>query len=138
MSTLILTKISNVKSANSRILNNGRSVFNYFINSSLTSTNLVRCFAAGPPVPGGAKVFKRDKTHMNIGTIGHVDHGKTTLTSAITKILARQKLAKVKEYDEIDNAPEERKRGITINTGLLYKFKMMKCLLNSFTNLSPC
>lgn len=55
---------------------------------------------------------------MNIGTIGHVDHGKTTLTSAITKVLAKQKLAKVKEYDEIDNAPEEKKRGITINTGM--------------------
>ncbi|XP_017486507.1 PREDICTED: elongation factor Tu-like [Rhagoletis zephyria] len=61
-------------------------------------------------------MFKRDKPHMNIGTIGHVDHGKTTLTSAITKVLAKQKLAKVKEYDEIDNAPEEKKRGITINT----------------------
>lgn len=55
---------------------------------------------------------------MNIGTIGHVDHGKTTLTSAITRVLAERKLAKIKEYDEIDNAPEEKKRGITINTGL--------------------
>lgn len=64
-------------------------------------------------------MFKRDKPHMNIGTIGHVDHGKTTLTSAITKVLAKQKLAKIKEYDEIDNAPEEKKRGITINTGKL-------------------
>ena len=78
-----------------------------------------RCLSsAGPPMPGGAKLYKRDKPHMNIGTIGHVDHGKTTLTSAITKVLAEKKLAKVKEYDEIDNAPEERKRGITINTGL--------------------
>ncbi|XP_054152952.1 elongation factor Tu-like [Oppia nitens] len=76
-----------------------------------------RCLSsAGPPIPGGPKLFKRDKPHMNIGTIGHVDHGKTTLTSAITKVLAEKKLAKVKEYDEIDNAPEERKRGITINT----------------------
>ena len=77
----------------------------------------VRCLA-GPTMPGGPVIFKRDKPHMNIGTIGHVDHGKTTLTSAITKVLAEKKLAKVKEYDEIDNAPEEKKRGITINTGL--------------------
>jgi elongation factor Tu len=69
-------------------------------------------------MPGGPKLYKRDKPHMNIGTIGHVDHGKTTLTSAITKVLAQKKLAKVKEYEEIDNAPEEKKRGITINTGL--------------------
>jgi len=84
-----------------------------------SNLTLVRCLAAPPGPPGapGSKIFKRDKPHMNIGTIGHVDHGKTTLTSAITKVLAKQKLAKVKEYDEIDNAPEERKRGITINTG---------------------
>lgn len=70
-----------------------------------------------PPKPGaGAKTFKRDKPHCNVGTIGHVDHGKTTLTAAITKILAKKKLAKVKSYDDIDNAPEERKRGITINS----------------------
>lgn len=61
------------------------------------------------------KVFKREKPHCNIGTIGHVDHGKTTLTAAITKVLAEKKLAKVKRYDEIDNAPEEQARGITIN-----------------------
>ncbi len=78
-----------------------------------------RCMASAAPVmPGGPKLYKRDKPHMNIGTIGHVDHGKTTLTSAITKVLAQKKLAKVKEYEEIDNAPEEKKRGITINTGL--------------------
>lgn len=74
---------------------------------------------AGPPKPpgvGGAKVFKRDKPHCNVGTIGHVDHGKTTLTAAITKLLAKKKLAKVKSYEDIDNAPEERKRGITINS----------------------
>lgn len=61
------------------------------------------------------QVYKRDKPHCNIGTIGHVDHGKTTLTAAITKVLADKALAKVKLYDEIDNAPEERARGITIN-----------------------
>lgn len=61
------------------------------------------------------KVYQRDKPHCNIGTIGHVDHGKTTLTAAITKVLAEKALASVKRYDEIDNAPEERARGITIN-----------------------
>lgn len=59
--------------------------------------------------------FERTKTHVNIGTIGHVDHGKTTLTAAITKILADKGLAKAMAYDEIDNAPEERERGVTIN-----------------------
>lgn len=61
------------------------------------------------------EVFKRDKPHINIGTIGHVDHGKTTLTAAITKVLAEKKLATFKDYASIDNAPEERNRGITIN-----------------------
>ncbi|MCM8782183.1 MAG: elongation factor Tu [Candidatus Omnitrophica bacterium] len=59
--------------------------------------------------------FERTKPHVNIGTIGHVDHGKTTLTSAITKVLARQGLAQEKNYEEIDNAPEEKERGVTIN-----------------------
>ena len=59
--------------------------------------------------------FERNKTHVNIGTIGHVDHGKTTLTAAITHILAKKGLAKAKRYDEIDNAPEEKERGVTIN-----------------------
>lgn len=61
------------------------------------------------------KVFERSKPHCNVGTIGHVDHGKTTLTAAITKVLAEQKLAKERQYAEIDNAPEEKARGITIN-----------------------
>jgi len=60
--------------------------------------------------------FERNKPHVNIGTIGHVDHGKTTLTAAITMYLANKGLASVKKYDEIDNAPEEKARGITINT----------------------
>lgn len=60
--------------------------------------------------------FERTKPHVNIGTIGHVDHGKTTLTAAITKVLALSGNAEVKAYDQIDNAPEERARGITINT----------------------
>ena len=59
--------------------------------------------------------FERTKPHVNIGTIGHVDHGKTTLTSAITKVLAKKGLAQEKTFDQIDNAPEEKKRGITIN-----------------------
>ena len=60
--------------------------------------------------------FNRSKPHVNIGTIGHVDHGKTTLTSAITSVLSEQGLAQKKDYDSIDNAPEEKERGITINT----------------------
>ena len=60
--------------------------------------------------------FARTKPHVNIGTIGHVDHGKTTLTAAITKVLAKKGLSEVKTFDQIDNAPEERERGITINT----------------------
>jgi elongation factor Tu len=62
------------------------------------------------------ETFKRDKPHVNVGTIGHVDHGKTTLTAAITSILASKGLATAKKYDEIDGAPEEKERGITINT----------------------
>ena len=60
--------------------------------------------------------FKRDKPHLNVGTIGHVDHGKTTLTAAITYVLNKRGLAEVKNYDDIDGAPEEKERGITINT----------------------
>ena len=60
--------------------------------------------------------FERTKPHVNIGTIGHVDHGKTTLTSAITKVLAQQGTAKAMDYSQIDGAPEEKARGITINT----------------------
>ena len=60
--------------------------------------------------------FERTKPHVNIGTIGHVDHGKTTLTAAITKVLAGKGLAEIKDFDAIDNAPEEKERGITINT----------------------
>jgi len=60
--------------------------------------------------------FERTKPHVNVGTIGHVDHGKTTLTAAITTILAKKGFAEAKKYDDIDNAPEEKERGITINT----------------------
>ena len=62
------------------------------------------------------ETFKRDKPHVNIGTIGHVDHGKTTLTAAITTVLAKKGLSELKSFDQIDNAPEEKERGITINT----------------------
>lgn len=61
-------------------------------------------------------VFQRGKPHLNVGTIGHVDHGKTTLTAAITAVLSKKGYAKVRAFDEIDNAPEERERGITIST----------------------
>ena len=60
--------------------------------------------------------FNRSKPHCNIGTIGHVDHGKTTLTAAITKVLAEAGGAKFVAYDQIDKAPEEKERGITIST----------------------
>src|SRR4026209_1310196 len=62
------------------------------------------------------ETFKRDKPHVNVGTIGHVDHGKTTLTAAITTILSKQGFAEANRYDQIDAAPEEKERGITINT----------------------
>ena len=62
------------------------------------------------------ETFKRDKPHVNVGTIGHIDHGKTTLTAAITSILSAKGLAEIRKYDEIDAAPEEKERGITINT----------------------
>ncbi|HKM93193.1 MAG TPA: elongation factor Tu [Prolixibacteraceae bacterium] len=62
------------------------------------------------------QTFVRDKDHVNIGTIGHVDHGKTTLTAAITMVLAKKGFCEIKSFDSIDNAPEEKERGITINT----------------------
>ena len=62
------------------------------------------------------ETFVRTKPHVNIGTIGHVDHGKTTLTAAITYVLAAKGLAKKTDYASIDAAPEEKERGITINT----------------------
>ena len=60
--------------------------------------------------------FERNKPHVYIGTIGHVDHGKTTLTAAITNVLAKKGQAQAQDYGDIDGAPEERERGITINT----------------------
>src|SRR5206468_611976 len=75
----------------------------------------------GPSIRGGSGLkmgkqrFERTKPHINIGTIGHVDHGKTSLTAAITQVLAAQGLADYTPYDKIDCAPEERERGVTIN-----------------------
>ena len=60
--------------------------------------------------------YERTKPHVNVGTIGHVDHGKTTLTAAITSVLAKSGGAEIRSFDSIDNAPEERERGITIAT----------------------
>ena len=62
------------------------------------------------------EIYDRSKPHVNIGTIGHVDHGKTTLTAAITNVLAKEGFAKVRDFSSIDAAPEEKERGITINT----------------------
>jgi elongation factor Tu len=62
------------------------------------------------------KKFERNKPHVNVGTIGHVDHGKTTLTAAITQHLASKGLSEMRSFDSIDNAPEEKERGITIAT----------------------
>src|SRR6186713_677037 len=62
------------------------------------------------------EAFKRDKPHVNVGTIGHVDHGKTTLTAAITTVLSKKGHAEARAYDSIDKSPEEKERGITINT----------------------
>ena len=67
----------------------------------------------------GFAKYNRDKPHINVGTIGHIDHGKTTLTSAITKYLSKKAMAKYMEYGMIDRAPEEKARGITINTATL-------------------
>ena len=76
--------------------------------------------------------FDRSKPHVNIGTIGHVDHGKTTLTAAITKVMAESGGAEFQAYDQIDKAPEERARGITISTAHV---EYETCLL--YTSPSP-
>lgn len=88
------------------------SFFNNSPSCSKVGVTSVRHYA-GPA--SAKKVYKREKPHLNIGTIGHVDHGKTTLTSAITKYLAGMKRAKFLKYADIDNAPTERSRGVTIN-----------------------
>jgi len=83
------------------------SIARQVANSQIIIRGSKRCFAIG--------TYKRNKPHMNLGTIGHVDHGKTTLTAAITRVLAEEGGATFKGYDQIDRAPEEKKRGITIN-----------------------
>ena len=87
------------------------------LRCAITAWNLPARNISTTSVLAEKEVFKRDKPHCNIGTIGHVDHGKTTLTAAITKVLSKRdkKLAKFRDYAAIDNAPEERNRGITIN-----------------------
>jgi elongation factor Tu len=86
------------------------------VNTNLAIINKQKCKQLLKTSKMAKETFKRDKPHVNVGTIGHVDHGKTTLTAAITAILASQGLAEAKKYDEIDGAPEEKERGITINT----------------------
>ena len=109
-----------------KVCSNARFLFVGTNRNLIDSLRVVtRLYATEPkvvpkkPGPGGAgakKTYSREKPHINVGTIGHVDHGKTTLTAAITKVLAEKKLAKVKSYEDIDNAPQERQRGITINS----------------------
>ncbi len=81
-----------------------------------TSKALFRKFQTLLVLKMAKEVFDRSKPHVNVGTIGHVDHGKTTLTAAITTVLANKGLAEKRDFSSIDNAPEERERGITINT----------------------
>ena len=95
------------------------ALFNKDILNNLNRTFSLCSYLTQKPAAGGKETFKRDKPYINIGTIGHVDHGKTTLTAAITKILADQNKAKFRKYEDIDNAPEEKKRGITINAAVV-------------------
>ena len=83
-----------------------------------TCVSAYMCQKPGPPGTGKA-TYKRDKPHMNIGTIGHVDHGKTTLTAAITKVLSETKQASFMKYEDIDKSPDEKARGITINATVI-------------------
>jgi len=94
-------------------------VFNPMVRSSgqiWTVGHIGRCMSsATKPSGDNKKPLVERKPHCNVGTIGHIDHGKTTLTSAITKVLERNGLSKFIHYDQIDKAPEEKARGITIN-----------------------
>ncbi|KAK7203493.1 elongation factor Tu GTP binding domain-containing protein [Myxozyma melibiosi] len=81
-----------------------------------TASKVETCSTVRPSLARGMATFSRDKPHVNIGTIGHVDHGKTTLTAAITKVLSTKGFADFKDYSSIDRAPEERARGITISS----------------------
>merc|ERR1712226_98270 len=121
MSTSLIFRLCGSNALKSSVLTANKSfISNKFINSRWISISA--CRFAGPPMPpgaGGKKAFIRDKPHINIGTIGHVDHGKTTLTAAITKVLSEDKKASFKAYDEIDKAPEEKARGITISAAVV-------------------
>jgi len=91
----------------------------YHINYHLIKSNgshYARIELCGTRRKMAAEKFERNKPHVNVGTIGHVDHGKTTLTAAITTVLAKKGMAAAKKFDDIDNAPEEKERGITIAT----------------------
>ena len=81
--------------------------------------------------------FVRTKPHVNIGTIGHVDHGKTTLTAAITLVLSKQGYSQqeVRSFDSIDNAPEEKERGITINTAHTLSMRLRIVTMHTLTAL---
>ncbi|PWZ58552.1 Elongation factor Tu, mitochondrial [Zea mays] len=93
-----------------------------YVPSALPDAPAAAAAPAQPPPTAGTlwarsmATFTRTKPHVNVGTIGHVDHGKTTLTAAITKVLAEAGKAKAVAFDEIDKAPEEKARGITIAT----------------------
>jgi hypothetical protein len=100
-----------LRQSGSALLRSARSTTNIPSSTSVSAYfqwNGIRSLAAG--------AFVRDKPHVNIGTIGHVDHGKTTLTQAITKVLSDKGWCKSMSYEEIDRAPEEKARKITINT----------------------
>ena len=71
--------------------------------------------------------FERGKPHVNVGTIGHIDHGKTTLTAAITKVLSEKYGGQSRSFDEIDNAPEEKERGITLSSALTTRIAPSIC-----------
>jgi len=96
----------------SQFCSNGRTFFN---NQSSLNQTFVRGFRTSSALFADRPKFVRTKEHMNVGTIGHVDHGKTTLTAALTKVLADKGLANYTSYENIDKTPEERKRGITIS-----------------------
>merc|ERR1712086_132331 len=83
------------------------------VSKAQTASHYARAIVSGAR---GMATFKRDKPHLNVGTIGHVDHGKTTLTAAITKVLAEASGGSAIAFDQIDKAPEEKARGITIST----------------------
>ncbi|KAK9448812.1 P-loop containing nucleoside triphosphate hydrolase protein [Limtongia smithiae] len=92
-------------------------VARYAMRSALSAASHVEsCAMRQTAAARGMATFSRDKPHVNVGTIGHVDHGKTTLTAAITKVLADRGFAQFKDYSSIDRAPEERARGITISS----------------------